>query len=677
MSFIVEAAKAGVEFKKDRGTAGGYAHTPVAEYPIKEVGVINPNYPVGDVRRYGIYPDGSDVLNITFNATTTLAASAGAFNNNMIGMVVCSPLSTGSYGGTPPKIISILPDGSGATLNIAATGSGTGNARIGTYWERDYATRLANVLTNSTVPGITIDWVAGLYCTSFNLNSSHSKAKMHFQQGAEFSGLIHIIPSAGFPSTASALSDLILSGHITTYDRFGAIGVQDSDLSLLNVICKSDATKHLTGIYGRGVHMYSSITNTKFGNFIVEDCPCIGTVYNTDGAFVVDSSDCHDNTYGDIWVKDSAGHGVYLIGANQTVNSIRVDGWGYGTHDRTLQEAQTLSQSKELTGVWLKRCSGLKVDNITVNQIAGTRSNALYDFRIEDTQNAIYTPPSWTVPKIHSLECLSITHRGISIGDINNPGNIALAQIDYIDVANASGCTVDTGYSYITIAAGSPPSGSFRSCLYNTRIKALSKSTQGNPIINTVITVKAYTTLVSELIDTSYGHPGTVLVMLGECFIGAMRHNQTGNSTSPTTIIIGPNNDGVVNIGCIRADAQYLPSITLLDLPSASKFDIGKVYSTGYRGVGVVRMNTSSNGIVRIGRLSDTTAAGTGIRWQGCTDVAVEGGTVTGFLKGIYATTSTNVRCRATSLSVTGNTTNTDLASGQVSVDATSQNVTL
>jgi hypothetical protein len=410
-------------------------------------------YPAGDVRRYGVFPDGVDVTALVFNGTITVTCPASTLNASMVGMTVCSPLAKNVLTGNPVTIISVLPDGSGCTLSAAAAGSGTGNARIGTYWENSYGERISALIANSRLPGVEVFWPAGNYVTGINvIGAASSGIKMNFQEGAEFSGILHFLADAGYPGTGAALSNIRLRGSLTTYDRLGMTGIVNGDLSQLNVLCKSDPTKHTFGNPGRGVHIYSGLANTRFGNFVIEDCPSLGVTTNTDAAFALDSSDTVDCTFGRVWVRDSAGHGAVILGSGHTFAEVRVDAWGYGAHDRQMAETVSLAQCQELCGVWMIRCPGLRIGTLRVAQGSGTRTNALYEVRATDTETATVLPKAISGIQVDAMYAPNINRRGISIGDRNhNLARNSACSIEALDISYAS--TLDAGYACVHVNA--------------------------------------------------------------------------------------------------------------------------------------------------------------------------------------------------------------------------------
>jgi hypothetical protein len=152
-----------------------------------------------------------------------------------------------------------------------------------------------------------------------------------------------------------------------------------------------------------------------------------------------------------------------------------------------------------------------------------------------------------------------------------------------------------------------------------------------------------------------------------------------GTSSSPTTIVFGPSNDGPINVRSISLEAAGFPSIMGVDLLSASDVSIERLRTNGYRGAaGVLRMQSSVRCNVGVQSMIGFGSSGAGIQLRNSTKCRIDGGSVSTFAIGITGMgTGGNTLCSARGLSMTGNTANTDLAAGQVSVDATCENVTL
>lgn len=682
-----------------------------------EVGVLNQQYPVGDVRRQGVFPDAVDLTGLTFTPGSAVVSSAtNSFTQAMVGMRIALPIN--GTGGS--KIISVAPNGSTATMANPApaawagsTGytSGTyvvsgGNiyqcisahtsagaidttkfqivapwptaARVGTNWEADHSSYVAAIYANATNPLIYVYWPKGKYATSLNFNGSTSSGTRMAFWGCEF-GLFHLIADNGFPGSGSALSDVLLTGDITVYDRFGSIGLLNSDLSRLDVRCKSDPTKNVNaGTYGRGCHIYNQIKNSSFGEIVIDDCG-VGTALNSDAAFSMDTSDCTGNLFKRVWVKNAAGHGFLAYGPNNTYGEIRVDNFGYGTQDRGAQEAAATAQNLEFCGVWMRRCPGLKVETMRVGATGTVGANVAYWFRLEDTINSV-AGGVYGTPRINSAFFTNVQARGVSIGDRNNLGSVGLSEVSFgqMHFTPISGATLSSGYSLVHVNANASPSNYGRNKLRAETIAVYNPSSS----INDLLQCPVSTEIDVDLIDTEHnaGHAGRVFVFNGQGRIGRIKHKQAGGSGSPVPFTI--NGDGAYEVGTIDAQSPDLVTITAVDLSNAGSVNnargqVGPINLRNYRGAPAVMVNGASDLLVKLGLIKETSAVGWGILIQNCTDVGFELGYITGFAKGTTGSAANNVRCWARGVQSTENTTNTDLANGQLLTDATCLNVTL
>ena len=680
-----------------------------------ETGVLNSAFPVGDVRRYGVFPDAVDLTGLTFTqGSATVSGAAGKFTAGMIGMRIALV--------GLPKIISVASDGTSATMDKAAPSNwadassyASGNfvasggniwqcisahtssgaidttkfqivapwptaARVGTNWELDHGSYISAIYTNAVNPLITIFWPRGAYASNLNFaGSASSGSRMHFY-GAEFS-LIHLLADSGYPGSGAALSNLRFAGDLVCWDRFGAVGLQSSDLSQLNVRVGSDPTKNMNGgVVGRGVHMYTCISDNAFGRFVVDNCG-VGTALNSDAAFSLDSSDSVANSIRSIWVKTSACHGVLIYGPHHTIDELRVDNWGTGAQDRQGQETVSLAQSQELTGVWLRRVPGLKIGKLRVGLSGVASANVAYSLRVEDTANSL-AGAAYATPRVEAATFWNLQARGISIGDRNNLGSVGLSEMSFgsLHITPISGATLASGYSMVHVNANAAPSTSGRNKLVVGRVAVYNPSASINDLLQCPIN----TEIDVDIINTWYnaGHAGRVFTFNGCGRIGKVRHLQAGGSGSPVPFTFNP--DAASQIGMVEASAPGGPSITAVDLSSAgtvgnAKWEVGPISLNGYRGSPAIMVNGAETGTLKLGYVSGYASgiAGWGMRFQNNTNIRVEGGIITNFTTGTTGSAGGNVRCTMSSLQVTGNTTNTDLASGQATVDSACLNATL
>ncbi len=154
-----------------------------------ETGVLYSGYPVGDCRRYGVFPDQQ------WQSSNALADFYHASNTGYVN------------------------------------------------FESAFASRMTACYANSCLSNVVLIWRAGYYGTSINLSSTYSGCKMHFEPGAEFGGVLHLIGSE--TDGGATLSRGRFTGLLTTYDRVGIINLLDSYIEAIR--CKSDASKNTLG----------------------------------------------------------------------------------------------------------------------------------------------------------------------------------------------------------------------------------------------------------------------------------------------------------------------------------------------------------------------------------------------------------------------------------------------
>ncbi len=126
----------------------------------------------------------------------------------------------------------------------------------------------------------------------------------------------------------------------------------------------------------------------------------------------------------------------------------------------------------------------------------------------------------------------------------------------------------------------------------------------------------------------------------------------------------------------IVANSASAITTIAVDLSGAVDCDVGPIRTYGYRGFPVVMLDGLQRSTVRIDRLFEDSNTGWGLRMQNCTDLKVFGGFVSGFSVGTYGSAS-NTRCTFYDVVASGNTTNTNVPSGQAALVGNCFNATL
>lgn len=358
-----------------------------------EIGVRNRNYPVGDVRRYGVFPDGFQVNANIFNGDNIIYGTPGTFARAEIGMRVWSEALISAPNSLGNVIIGKSADASTLTLTDAASATGVQLCLIGTFWEGDSATAqfMENIYLNAKNPLIQIFWPRGLYTTGMNLTSVHSgtyeqPSRMHFDN-AEFGSILHLIDNVEWVEW---------TGTVSCHDRLGMIC---HNVKIENVYQLSDPNKHV-GVFGkksRGVHIlgcsniyikYLDVEDTE--PVVIDDLApawaavALQTGGVTEGNFTIDK----------IRVRNSATHGVYLNGQGINIGEILVEGWGSAVIDYFpvpgfgggLQDyLGGLVGSNKGFAVGLCRTGDCKIGKISISQRNASAPGAVNSFIILDS----------------------------------------------------------------------------------------------------------------------------------------------------------------------------------------------------------------------------------------------------------------------------------------------------
>ncbi|ADL52111.1 hypothetical protein [Clostridium cellulovorans] len=237
-----------------------------------------------------------------------------------------------------------------------------------------------NALDNARNLGYEVFFPKGLYKTQLNI--SQSNLVIRFEEGAELTGLVHIFVE----NSKNKIKNITIRGTIVTYDRFGTRNVDGLTVDAIHV--KSDGLKatDYPNIKGRGVHISPGTTNMKCKLIEVDDLDSAG--HNNVAAVEIDgASNNPSNLFiGKIWVKKSDVHGVYLTGNRHIIGEIQVDEYGADAYKMksSIEDSDSIKQSKELKGVWLNKCSDTIIKNITVKNVNTIRPNVKCDVFLDE-----------------------------------------------------------------------------------------------------------------------------------------------------------------------------------------------------------------------------------------------------------------------------------------------------
>lgn len=395
---------------------------------VGETGVLNSEYKVGDSRRYGIFPDGV------------------------------------------------------------------------TNWESAYPARMEALKLNSTVRGITVFWTPGLYKTELNMSYLHSGSRMHFETGALFGGLIHVVSNdntgagaffgasgslsrvsgvvtltsanahglvsadvgrtivvqesvnplfngtfvlASVPTAITAtwaqasanatssdawvssrpIKNIKWTGEIATCDRLGMTVA--NHIFLERIVQVDDPTQHLTGLRGRGTHIYFCVTDLNVpGGISVEGC---GADVNTWAGVSIDGDSVRPRrlTIGDMDIASDV-NGAFLQFDDSVVGNIRVTDYGLSASS-ALAPGTVEAQRVRCQGVWIHRAGATTIGDIVVTQPPGAIRPFDFGPLLVSQTGSTLLPVTVTAGSIIAKSANG--NRGVNIGDPGSPTN---GGVDFI-----------------------------------------------------------------------------------------------------------------------------------------------------------------------------------------------------------------------------------------------------
>lgn len=400
----------------------------------------------------GIYTEGTsyDTVAAMVSASpsagsivTTLGYTAANDGGGNIYRIVDDATLTQDYG----AIINIT----GNIYAVAVDTSNLTNKHYGIFsdsstdWASTNFNQFNGMINASVLYGITIISEEGTYFNvSLNLDDSHSGAKIHFDN-AVFSNLIHVVGT----DISNQIEGMVLTGHVTTYDRYGTTFAKNI-VGGLNITCKSDIAIHPTGSVGRGVHIYHTTQNHHYGSIIIEYAGASGS--NVQAAFALDGFQTSTTQLApeghfieSVWVQDTDVRGAQITGIGHQIGLIRVDKYGSSSFSNNNGLIGGTSYNSENTdeiaqGVLLAS-TDCNVKQIIVDQADGFtgRSRALTDVAIgRALTESTPTVALNTTPTIGSVICRNPQRQAVSVGayQLESGAIIGSVQINIVDDDN-------------------------------------------------------------------------------------------------------------------------------------------------------------------------------------------------------------------------------------------------
>ena len=217
--------------------------------------------------------------------------------------------------------------------------------------------------------GIVLKFPKGIYNNKL-LIDSRSNLIMEMDS-AFFTGVIHITNEGGNIS-----KNIRVIGTIGTYDRFGTYSCEN--ISINNLICKSDTTLNKRALHGRGVHIYKESKNISIDSVFIEN---LGDDFiHNHAALAIDGYQSNPEyiKINYLYIKNSKRHGVYLTGSHHYFGEIIIEDFGNGS-DSVMSEMQdaALGEKSQFTGLWINQCFNSQISKVKINRTSKAPNNFL------------------------------------------------------------------------------------------------------------------------------------------------------------------------------------------------------------------------------------------------------------------------------------------------------------
>lgn len=685
--------------RKDIDPANPGADAGEPDYPVLdgEVGAFNLEYPVGDSRRYGVFPDGPNGTN--WEGTTE-------FLNNM--------LRTGVAG---HKLYFRKHNGNG----LYDTGWNTSN-RYGydqLTIEFEEGTEFSGILhfISSATPAFHVEPTAISVgaTTTITVSGGHGMSVGHPRYitftGTDMAALdgqeVLATPTSSTVCTVPAdttgqtwsgsgefndvpLRNVTIKGTATTYDRFGAIAGEGWHVERIH--CKSDATINYVGDRGRGVHIYVGVDNCYFGEIVVDDMGPQSESPTNHAAVAFDGpgTEPRNNYVGRIWVKDSA-NAAFISNGTIHVGQLIVDRFGWGEPAGTLTSTPpTMSGTDPLSnpcadifGAVLLLRASTRIDHCVINQKDGygagaplTRAFAFYGVIVEGTFIRWDDGSTFENEKkgssIGHLEVGDILGCAVAVGAFGQAADLHIGRFDGGVIQDTSGLVTTPS---ITVAAG------LVWCVHG-RL-SWDHMAFGNTNIATGLKVESQSD--ASFVGGSvivYMQEGNAVWLRGSGTVESVSVLDNSGSSTDYPVRVDGSSSQSASIGKLRGRSTSTANRPFA-LFAPVEGHLGNFNISGYAPTtaGTYALTFGNNGANRVhctegGYITKSGgASGNGIKFDGTQDSQMFGLKVTNFAQGV-GVGNVNSRLACVGCVSTGNTDNTTLTDAEVVTDTIPMNVT-
>lgn len=664
-----------------------------AEQP-GEVGVLHKWYPVGDSRRYGVFPDGVTHWESTTDYMQNILRTALAGHKIYFRKDGADWLYATSWNWTTEfgyeNVTMEFEEGTAFGSIFHMISSANPSSR--------------EVITNIVTGAVTTVTVGGGHGLPVG------EARYVDFIGTDMAAL-EDAPVLATPTSATQLTvdanttgqvwsgagvfsdtrwkNVRLCGTVTSYDRFGAFNAEHVTIDRIHV--KSDPDIHAAGLSSRGVHIFVGCDNWEVGEIVCDDTGTQAESPTNDAAVAIDGATKPPSKFhvGRIHVKDSAVSGVVLNGAID-VDQIVVDAYGSGVITSAVEDVAGpdpfgRDASECAAAVWLARHTGhigsIHIDQkygFGVGNPGGTRSFAAYGVACEGSFIDFTDEGTFTFPfagtSIGLIRCIDCKGPALSIGAF---GDAAYPRVEKIDIGNVSldndlvtTPSIGIAAGMVWLVAGGLSFGQITAGSLDIACGLKTESVSTNYCSGQQVLIHAHK-------DRAVWHrcPGTL--------VDVLINGRSSANTNPSVAVDGSSS---LNSNILNLRGRGVTSAAAMLLFAPGRGHLGSVDITGSAaptaaGNGMVVLG--NNGANRIsatggGYLFNSGVTGNGLVLNGLVDSQIIGWKVEGFAEGVTAPNANNRLTAHGNISV-NNTDNTDLTdaelmTGSKSTDNTNTN---
>lgn len=662
-----------------------------------ETGVINAQYQPGDVRRYGVFPDGTTNWEADYAARMTAIYANAALGIPIVwarheAMIqsdgVCLYKTAinldNTMNGSDGQFLNFIFEpgveiGGLCHFISSATAISDGNVSAMTVGT-------TTTLTFAAAHGMTIGQARYVDITGTSTTLDGSRRLLTptttTQATVAFDTTGQSYVSGGLVNDSSFR--LNWTGWLTTYNRLGTINWEGTGEWVWQ---RNNSARNPEALSGAGSHFYFRAPTSKImltGGIIVENTGTqASTSANLHGGVAIDGGGDNGPRFSCpyIWVQDAGVNGVVASGRGIDIGFIEVDAWGNGSAtsqlpDFGVEDAFLLDSANTFSAVLLGRGSGTigHIRSQQKNGISG-RSDQYADVTIDrDFLDWTDFPSTFTETKM-----------GWHIGHIESPAPYWMVLASGAFQSASSTNTIDK------ISIGVVPDANVMQANDALRLERgliwhsygdvkIGHISVGNAKRCTVFSCPsnshALATYDIDLI-TVHDHAGRVTVQQRPGNIGKIDIKQRSTSgaaiTEHSILVSTTGANGGPSIGSVQARNPNAINAPLIDWNSNYGGKLSNVFADGYQYTGAegtieVRGSYTTIENVVLQKDGGPVAGTAGIRLNAGQDVRIIGARISQFAKGVAAV-NTPARLHAIACVATGNTVDSDFPTASLATN--------